>query len=325
VSRTELGASSRIIVTGASGFVGRKLTSRLASQWPEACVIPVHSRPGNAGSTSLDLADFEATLDLVEACQPTAIVHLAALSSVGATTNSAAEIWRSNVEGTRALATAALTLKHDVRFIFASSGEVYGTAFNNGPCREDSALAPASPYARTKAACEYLLADLSSAQFSVVALRLFNHSGVGQDDRFVVPSLAGQIARVEREGRDGQIEVGNLDACRDFTDVEDVIDAYLKVIRHDNLPSHFSVFNVGSGHTRSIQSVLEALIRHAIVDIEPVQSPSRMRPIEVRVAEGVFDRFRETYGWVPTRDFDNTIAQILDDQRVRLRERLQSA
>lgn len=312
------GAPPRILVTGASGFVGQKLVSRLRAAEPDAFVIPVHGPQNVGGALSLDLADVDACLAMVQEVRPTVIVHLAALSSVGATLGDAEGVWRSNFDGTRALARAALVLETDVRFVFSSSGEVYGRQFNNGPCDEDAPLAPSSPYARTKAACEYLLNDLASERMTVVALRLFNHSGPGQEERFVVPSFAAQVARLERGGGGGQIKVGNLDASRDFSDVEDIIDAYLAVIRHERPLSCFSVFNVGSGVNRSIRSIVDTLIGLAAASIEPVPDPTRMRPGDVAVARGVFERFQAEFGWFPERSFDRTIADVLQDQRARL-------
>lgn len=308
----------RILVTGASGFVGQKLVRRIAIAEPGAHVVPVHGPQRADGALSLDLGDIEACMAMVQNIRPTIIVHLAALSSVGKTLADPDEVWRSNFDGTRALARSALSLGTDVRFIFASSGEVYGREFNKGPCDEEAPLAPASPYARTKAACEYMLNDLASDRLSVVSLRLFNHSGPGQDERFVVPSFAAQVARLEKNTQGGQIQVGNLDASRDFSDIEDIIDAYLAVVRHPDPLARFSVFNVGSGETRSIRSILETLIGLAKVSVEPLSDPSRMRPSDVAVAQGVFDRFRAEFGWTPARSFDQTIADILQDQRARL-------
>lgn len=313
-----LGAAPRILVTGASGFVGKKLVDRLQATEPDGCVIPVHGPLNAHGTLSLDLSDPEATRAMVQEVRPAVIVHLAALSSVGATLADTEGVWRSNFDGTRALARAALALENDVQFVFASSGEVYGHQFNNGPCDEDAPLAPTSPYARTKAACEYLLRDLVSDRMSVVVLRLFNHSGPGQENRFVVPSFAAQVAGLEQGACGGQIKVGNLEASRDFSDVEDIIDAYLAVIRHERQLPRFSLFNVGSGENRSIRSIVDTLIGLSTVPIEPVVDPLRMRAGDVPVARGVFERFRAEFGWSPARPFDQTIASVLTDQRARL-------
>jgi GDP-4-dehydro-6-deoxy-D-mannose reductase len=318
VTSQRLAVPPRILVTGASGFVGRKLVNRLRAEEPDACVIPVHGPQNVDGALSLDLADVDACLAMVQKARPTVIVHLAALSSVGATFADTGGVWRSNFDGTRALVQGALALETDVRFVFASSGEVYGHQFNNGPCDEDAPLAPTSPYARTKAACEYLLNDLASERMSIVVLRLFNHSGPGQEERFVVPGFAAQVAGLEQGGRGGQIKVGNLDASRDFSDVEDIIDAYLAVIRHKRPLPRLSVFNVGSGENRSVRSILDALIGLATVPIDPVPDPLRMRPSDVAVARGVFERFRAEFGCSPARPFDQTIANVLQDQRARL-------
>lgn len=318
MTSTRPGTPPRILVTGASGFVGRKLVDRLAIAGPDIDVVPVHGPVAVEGALCLDLRDVDACRRLVQEVRPTTIVHLAALSSVGATPADPLEIWGSNFDGTLALARSALSLGTKVRLIFASSGEVYGRQFNNGPCDEDSPLAPASPYARTKAACEYLLKDLANENLSVVALRLFNHSGPGQDERFVVPSFAAQIAQLEQGGIGGQIKVGNLDAIRDFSDIEDIIDAYLAVIRHERPLPGFSVFNLGSGECRSIRSILQTLIGLATAPVEPVLDLSRVRPLDVAAAQGVFERFRTTFAWSPTRSFEETIAAVLMDQRASL-------
>ena len=304
------GISGRLLVTGGSGFVGRRLVARLGLA-PDAEVLSVRGPYGEGPGAAIDLCDAPAVRDLVTAFRPDTIVHLAAFSSVGAGAGQADRVWRSNFDATRALAEAARDLDQPVRLLFASTAEVYGRGFNDGPRAEEAPLAPASAYARSKAACEYLLRDLAGEALQVVALRLFNHTGPGQDERFVVPGLAAQLARLGRGGA-GEISVGNLEAQRDFTDVEDMIDAYLAVLAAPAASpgTGFAVYNVGSGRQRSIQSILDRLIALHGAEVRVLRDPARLRASDIPVAGGCFERFGQAYSWRPRRDFEATVGAI---------------
>lgn len=307
--------ATRVLITGASGFVGRRLARRLSVEGAGYEVLSLGG-PGHADQGRVvDLTDAAATADVVAELRPDAIVHLAAFSSVGQGAGRPREVWSSNFDATRNLVEAASALEQPPRFVFASTAEVYGRGFNDGPRDEDAALAPASTYARSKVACEYMLTDLA-ASLDVVILRLFNHTGPGQGEAFVVPTLAAQLARLDPAVA-GEVRVGNLEACRDFTDVEDMVDAYAAVLADPDGAPGARIYNVGSGRTRSIQSVLDVLIRHHGGEVVVTQDPARMRASDVPVNPGVFDRFRSRYGWAPVRDFDATIAAIYDHERGR--------
>lgn len=306
----------KVLITGASGFVGRHLVARLPEAMPRSELLAVSGPRPNGERHAIDLADETATQTLVETFEPDMIVHLAAQSSVGEGAHSPDVVWRSNFNGTLALARAGRKIGEQrgraVRFVFASSAEVYGARFNDGPCDENAGFAPRSVYGRTKAACELALEDLASQGLEVTALRLFNHTGPGQDARFVVPALARRVASLQA-GSSGPIPVGNLAASRDFTDINDIIDAYLKVMTHEHSQdAAFAAFNVGSGVTRTMRSIVDRLIdlRGSPVDVR--EEPGMMRPGEILITEGRFERFAETYNWHPTRCFDETIRQMLE-------------
>lgn len=312
------GPNARILVTGASGFVGGHLLKGLAETQPDAAVLALGG-PSPTGQ-GLDLLDAEAVRGAVSGFAPTDVVHLAAASSVAQTADAPLAAWDTNVVGLRNLAAALIELASPARLIFPSSAEVYGRAFLAGPCSEDTPPAPASSYGRTKLAGELLLRDLAGPRLQVVALRLFNHTGAGQDTRFVVPSFAVQIANLERGPQGGAIRVGNLDAQRDFTHVADVIDAYLAVLRSNRREPAFSLYNVGSGTPRSIRSILDALMAMSTADIAVTLDPDRLRPAEITIAEGIFSRFETDYDWRPTRPFDSALSAVLNDQRAKLLE-----
>lgn len=309
----------RILVTGGNGFVGRRLVSRLtAALGDRGLVLGLSGPTGPQSSTGVDLSLADDARRVITDFDPSVIVHLAAQSSVGTSAVDPAGVWRMNFDATRNVAESASALGHGVRLIFASTAEVYGRAFLDGPRTEDGAIAPQSPYARSKAASELLLRDLAGDTLNVVVLRLFNHTGPGQDTRFVAPSFAAQLAALG-ETPDAVIRVGNLDAQRDFTDIDDIIEAYARVVENpDKVSENFALFNVGSGIQRSIRSVLDTLVRHHGRPVETILDPERQRPAEIPVAEGVFDRFKAAYGWTATTPFETTLAAIYDHELARL-------
>lgn len=308
------GAGRRVLITGAAGFVGSRLMRRL--ERTSAVAMGLVGPNGTNDPVAVDLTDAPGLAKVVADFRPDTVVHLAAMSSVGDGSVSPDTVWTVNFDGTRALAGAMRALPDPARLIFASSAEVYGRHFNAGPRDETSALAPASPYARSKAACEYLLADMAGDALTVVALRLFNHTGPGQDERFVAPSFAAQIARVLRDGGD-EIQVGNLDAVRDFSDVDDIIEAYVAVILDDRPTAPFEIYNVGSGRPVAVRDVLEALVAKAGRPIRALPHPDRMRASDIPRAEGVFDKFRDRYGWTATTPLDATAAALLNHEIAR--------
>lgn len=300
----------RILVTGASGFVGCRLVARLR-KLPN---IEVLALGGPRQVDGADLTDHAACTHLVGGFQPSKVVHLAAQSSVGTAFGDPDAVWRANFDATRNLAEALAVLQCRPHLIFASSAEVYGASFNLGPRFEGDPLAPQSPYGRSKAAAEMLLTDMAGDRLAVTTLRLFNHTGPGQDRRFAVPSFASQIAMAEVGSDAAVMRVGNLEARRDFTDVDDIVDAYAAVIESE-APAEAQVFNVGSGEDRRIGDLLDFLIRLSDIPISVEQDEGRMRPSDIPVAAGAFSKFTSTFGWRPRRAIETTLTTILDWER----------
>lgn len=304
-----------ILVTGASGFVGRRLMRALAESYPGAQITgvggPARSHDKNLG---IDLSDRCATAGLITKILPDVVFHLAAQSSVGSANIRPTEVWRSNFEGTANLADSLAAQKKQSLLVFASTAEVYGETFRAGPCTEQSPVAPVSSYGRSKIAAEYYLKDLARENMRVVCLRLFNHIGPGQDSRFVVPSFAEQIAQIESRTGTGIISVGNLGAFRDFTSVDDIIRAYLLLLNDTSL-AQYDVYNVGSGHLVSIKKILEDLIDLSNASVSIERDPTRFRPIDIERAEGVFQKFENKFDWVPQVPLRDTLSLMLDHAR----------
>jgi GDP-4-dehydro-6-deoxy-D-mannose reductase len=313
---------SRILVTGASGFVGGHLLPALGAAFPDATLLAVGGSRAPTAAADCETVTADLSVDplddMLAEFRPDVILHLAALSSVGLSAQTPARTIAVNVTGSLRLAEAVARTAPGAQFVFAGTGEVYGGSFKTTPyADEDTPLAPLSVYSRTKAAAEWLLGDLLAGACPLTCLRLFNHTGAGQEESFVTASFAAQIARIEAGKAEPVLRVGNLDAERDFLDVGDVVRAYVAALQSD-LTTRGGVFNVASGQARSIRSVLDGLLAISTVRPDVVVDPDRMRPSDIPRASGDSGRFRDAAGWAPSIPFKQTLANVLDDWRIRI-------
>ena len=319
--------TTRLLVTGGTGFVGGHLCPRLVAQWPDAERLlltragdPV-TREGFA-TQALDLTDRAAVEATVAHFRPDTIVHLAAQSSVG-TPAGGEETWRINLEATLHLAGAVARHVPSTTFFFVSSAEIYGRAFNAGIATEDSVPQPMNAYARSKLAAEMALADTLPATAALIVARAFNHTGPGQDTRFVLPAFAAQIAAIEGGRIAPRLMVGNLEAERDFLDVRDVCDAYLALLCNAEAGCRQTV-NVASGTAHRIGDLLAELRGLSNVAFDIGTDPDRMRPSEIACSFGSNAKLARATGWAPKTPLRTTLRDVLDDQRGRAVARLAS-
>ena len=187
----------------------------------------------------------------MEGLAPDAVAHLAGASSVGSSFGDPLGTWEVNLGGTLAVLEAVREAAPETRVLVVSSGEIYGRVpLEDLPVGPDTPLRPLSPYGASKGA-----ADLAAAQYRAayglpaLRVRAFNHVGPGQGPRFVLPNVARQIAQAEHDGRDAvEVRVGNVDTRRDFTDVRDMVRAYLLVIERGDPDA---VYLACSGRSRA--------------------------------------------------------------------------
>ena len=275
----------RILVTGASGFVGRHLLRVLRAEFPNATLIAATRAVNRLSDDAdevlpFDLLSPESMLAMVARARPEAVVHLAAQPSVGASFADPVLTWRANLMGTVALGEAVLNEAPEARFLLASSAEVYGLSFQSGlPLAEDAPFRPANPYAAAKAAADLAVGEMALRGLRAVRLRAFNHVGPGQGEGFVVAAFAAQLARIERELQPPVLRVGALDRWRDFLDVRDICAAYAVVLRTE-LPTS-TVLNLASGTPRRIGDVLDALLSRSRVRPKVEVEATRMRPTDI--------------------------------------------
>lgn len=248
--------------------------------------------------------------------RPTAVVHLAAISAVTTASLDPRTAWAVNLNGTLNLTQALVQHAPDCRLLFISSAEVYGLSLNAPePVTETALLQPVNAYAASKAAADILVRQCAAAGLSAIVARPFNHTGAGQAETFVVPSFAGQIARIEAGMQPPVLRVGDLSDERDFLDVEDVVGAYIDLLEGGSAIRAGSVFNVASGRARRIGDILDALLSMARVDIEVQVDESRLRSSALKRVRGDAARLSQALGWRPSIDFSSTLAEVLESRR----------
>jgi GDP-4-dehydro-6-deoxy-D-mannose reductase len=316
MSAPEPGA--RVLLTGGRGFVGSRLTARLAARHPRWRLdTPAAPGTGSSGESTLDIADAAAVEAWVAREKPDIVVHLAAVAAVTEAVKDPRRAWDVNLGGTLNLVLALQKHAPDAHLMFVSSAEVYGASLGRDGAATDEAvlLRPTNPYAASKAAADLLVRQASMEGLSTVVMRPFNHTGPNQSEAFVAPAFAGQIARIEAGLQPPVLSVGSLDDERDFLDVEDVTAAYAAVLDHrDRLPGG-EVFNVASGRAVRIGDLLETLLSQARVKIEVQVDPSRLRREPARRIVGDASRLQAATGWRPEIPFAETLGRLLQARR----------
>ncbi len=285
-------------MTGSNGFAARHLRSALAERGVETVLA------------TADVRDAEAVARDVKKAKPDAIAHLAAITSVADAWSREHDVWEVNALGTLNVALAVKAHAPHARLLAVSSSEVYGHMTpEEAPIIEARPVAPASPYGRSKAAAELACAR---TDIDLVVARPFPHTGPGQSERFAVASFASQIARIEAGQAPPVMQVGNLTAQRDYSDVRDVADAYVRLL---NLRGGPHVFNIATGTAHAMSSILEQLLSLATMEIAVEVDPGRMRPTDIPLLVGSHARLTEATGWSPVRPLGTTLADVLDAAR----------
>jgi len=300
----------RAVVTGGLGFVGRHLVAHLREAGDDVTVLDHH------GEHSVDITDGPAVAAALSDAAPEVVYHLAGWADVGASWRDPVAVFRVNAEGTLHVLRACEAAGVD-RVLAVASADVYGVVTEDElPLTESSPLRPTSPYAASKLAADALAQQAFLGHgLGVIRVRPFNHLGPGQSEQFVAPAIAARLARAEREGT-STIPVGNLSARRDVTDVRDVVRAYRLLVERGE-PG--DVYNVCTGVDLAIQTLADLLVGLTRRPVELVTDPALLRPVDLPVLRGDASKLRAATGWVPAIPIEQTVADLLDDMRARIR------
>jgi GDP-4-dehydro-6-deoxy-D-mannose reductase len=313
----------RIVITGAAGFVAPYFIEAVRKTTSNAEIFACGRRTAavNLGESGcvLDVTDEKAVSDLIARVNPTHVMHLAAVSAPLDASADPKAAWAINLFGTTNLARAILAKAPQCILMLAGSGEVYGSSANHElPLTENTLLNPISEYALTKAAADLAIGAFAKTGLRCIRFRPFNHIGPGQTEKYALSSFAAQIARIELGLQSPVIRVGNLNVERDFLDVRDVADAYVRgALRFDQIPTG-SVLNIASGIPRRLGDLLSHLIGLSSVSIGVEQDPTRVRQTEVPKIYGDASKASLLLNWSPTVDFKLTLYDLLTDWRQRI-------
>lgn len=306
----------KVLVTGAGGFVGQYLVRALHEQGDEVFAATYSAHPdltsllGEAHVLTGDLTDYTFAKQCV-ASSPEVIYHLAALSVVHTDHEAAKAALSNNLILQYNLLEAIRRHSSASRLVAVCSGNIYGKVEKSElPIQESTPVRPLNAYSVSKISQEYLALQYYYAHdLDIVILRPFNHTGPGQTDQFVIPAMARQFALIKAGQKEPLIEVGNLETARDFTDVRDMVQAYLLAAAQCQAGQ---IYNIGSGESSQIGEILAMLRELSGVKVEIKEDPSRVRGVDVPVLVADSRKFREVTGWEPRIPFRQTLKDVLE-------------
>ncbi len=316
----------KALITGAAGFVGGHLARHLIDQdysvagvvLPQEARKAVETLPSEVSIIEADILDDELLNRAFADWEPGVVFHLAAFSNPESSWARARQTLEINILGSHNVLQAAVEVGVETRVLLVGSSQQYGhVAETDQPMREELPQRPLTPYAVSKASQELLgLRFFLSEQLPVLLVRSFNHTGPGQSASYVCSNFARQVAEIESGLREPKIEVGNLSARRDFTDVRDVVRAYVRIAEAGN-PGE--PYNVCRGEAFSVQHILDALLELTDADVTVRVDMTRYHVLDAPLIVGDNSRLRFELGWEPSISLEQTLSDLLKFWRIRLR------
>ncbi len=306
-----------VLVTGASGFCGRHLCRhlsetgfRVTGTWHHTSVRKKLSR---VNFIRCNLLSFSEIQKLIKRVKPDFVCHLAAMSVPRLSWKLENETFEVNTAGTIYLLEALRRLSPKTKFLFASTVQVYGRTFREGrPVRETDLMWPENPYAASKAAAESACLDyFHRFGIPVVVARAFNHLGRGQTLQFVLSDWCRQVALAEKGKRRRVLEVGNLDAYRDFLHVKDVVRAYEILLAKGNAGE---IYNICYGKVRILKDYVNFLRQKSKVPLKVEVQGKRLRRNDPPVMKGNASRLH-ALGWRPELSPLKALEELLEEWR----------
>lgn len=322
----------RVLITGITGQDGGYLAAQLLAEGAEIHGLVHHLDPTVAGFRAAhstaelhvgDLADHDALRSVVETVDPDEVYNLAGVSSVAFSWENPVTTAELTGVAAAVLLQAALAVQdragHPVAFVQASSSEIFGDA-PSYPQDEATPVRPVSPYGAAKAFAHHMVGVYRGKGLHASSCILFNHESPRRPPTFVTRKITAAAARIGREGA-GVIELGNLDARRDWGWAPDYVDAMVRAARHEAADD----FVIATGETHTVEEFAETALRHAGVGDSwrdhVVVDPELFRPVDTALMVGNAGKARRELDWCPTVTFAEIVGRMVDHDQ----ETLESA
>ncbi|MEH0742561.1 GDP-mannose 4,6-dehydratase [Vibrio cholerae] len=288
----------KVLLTGVDGFTGKYVEQELKSRGYS--VVGLVYQNAGEGQVACDLTDRDAVLACLEKVQPNYIVHLAALSFVGHADQKA--FYDVNVFGALNLLDAAKELGLQLsKVVFASSANIYGNPEGVERISESVSPSPVNHYAMSKLAMEHM-AKLWFSQIPMIITRPFNYTGPGQAEHFLIPKIVSHFKKNASE-----IELGNTDVSRDFSDVRDIALAYVNLLESG---AQSEIVNLCSGQVTSLQAIISMMEEIAGYSIKVRVNPDFVRANEIKVLGGDNSKLMSLTGKTPSIKIEKTLADM---------------
>ena len=312
---TEKWNDQAVLVTGAGGFIGSRLVEKLTLQGAHVRAFVRYTSRAELGLLKGlpseiiegieiirgDLRDYNAVHQAVKGVDK--VFHLGALISIPYSYVHPVETVQTNIDGTLNVLEACR--RYGSKLIHTSSSEVYGTALY-APIDEIHPLQGQSHYSASKIGADKLVESyFRSFGVPSVTIRPFNTYGPGQSNRAVIPTIISQALTAN------QVKLGNLDAVRDFTYLDDTVDGFIKAVDAELWDGE--TYNLGTGIEISIGEIAEKIFKIIGKVPEILVDSTRLRPEKSEVMRLISNnaKAREKLGWQPEVDLDEGLARTI--------------
>jgi GDP-4-dehydro-6-deoxy-D-mannose reductase len=302
-----------VLVTGSEGFVGSHLIKALdVSMYEVVATCLPQLVPKKGKYVALDILNLDLAVEVFKQHDPDIVFHLAAVSSVAKSFRDRPTAYSTNIVGTANLLEATKSLKKKSQFFFVSTCEIYG---GGEGLSEDGPTALKNPYAVSKYSAELICNDYQRDGLECVIIRPFTHTGPGQAESFVLPTIAKQVSEIEKGKRAPLIELGNVEAKREFLNVKDIVSAYGMAMEKCVVGE---TYNIASGKGYKISEVVDIFAALSKKTFDLKTNPTKMRKNDIPVLLGDGTKFSQLTGWSPKVKIEKTVEDLLNYWRAKV-------